>query len=205
MGKELENIIKSVFESRYLKRIQRSGTSLLLGPEIKESIVEHSFYTALFAITLQHLNPKLNLEKLLTMCIIHDLEEVRTGDLNQVNRLYLKEDIEVKAFSDMWKGSSLGKKLTKYHTERHQGKTKEAVASQDCDTLAELILEKEYLEKGIKEATEWMKFTLQRIKTKEAKELGEKIINERNAKWWEEIKNDIRKDHNLPIKDYSKP
>lgn len=194
---ELKNIIKAVFETRYLKRVERSGTALLLGNQLRESIPEHSFYVALFGIVMQHLNPKLNLGKLLTMCIVHDLEEVRTADLNQVNKLYHKQDVEMKAFVDMWQGSKLGNVMIKIHTERHNFKSPEAIASQDCDSLAELILEKEYLNMGYKEASEWMTFTIQRLRTNEGKKIAKAIQNMRLTMWWENIKNEIRVKHGI--------
>jgi len=135
MAEEIKNIIKAYFEARYLKRLKRSGTSLLLGSQIKESVAEHSFYVSLFGIIMHHLNPKLDLAKLLVMCITHDLEEVRTGDLNQVNRIYHTRDVELEAFKDMWKGSKLGEGLIKIHQERHKYLSPEAIASQDCDSL----------------------------------------------------------------------
>ena len=202
MTSELRNIIKAIFEARYLKRVNRSGTSLLLGNQIKESVPEHSFYTSLFGIVMQHLNPKLDSGKLLTMCIIHDLEEVRMGDLNQVNKLYHKDNVEMAAFIDMWKGSLLGDKLIKVHTERSKFETPEAIASQDCDSLAELILEKEYLKLGNKEAEEWMTFTVQRLKTKEGKEIAEAICKVRSTAWWEKIKNQIRSKHGVKRVNY---
>lgn len=202
MDDNLENIVKAFFESRYLKRIKRSGTAILLGSQVKESIPEHSFYVSLFGVIMHHLNPSLDLGKLLTMCVIHDVEEVRTGDLNQVNRVYYEQDPELKAFADMWKGSKLGDTLTRIHTERHSGDTPEARASYDCDSLAELVLEKEYLDLGSKEAKEWMDFTIQRLKTSEGKKIAEVIQKEKSTKWWEEVKNQIRKRHNLPPKKY---
>lgn len=202
MNDEIKGIVKTYFEARYLKRLKRSGTALLLGNQIKESIPEHSFYVSLFGIILHHLNPKLDLAKLLVMCITHDLEEVRIGDLNQVNRIYHKHDMELKAFEDMWRGSKLGEDLIKIHNERHKYETPEAVASQDCDSLAELVLEKEYFNLGVKEAEEWMVFTKQRLKTKEGKEIAEVISNLRTTGWWEEIKNEIRKNHGIAPIDY---
>lgn len=44
---DLPKVIKSIFEARYLKSVQRSGTSLFLGPEVKESVIEHSFFACL--------------------------------------------------------------------------------------------------------------------------------------------------------------
>lgn len=202
MDDEINSILKALFESRYLKRLQRSGTSLLLGPQIKENIVEHSFYTSLLGIVFSYFNPKLDLGKLLVMCIIHDLEEVRIGDLNQINRLYHKKDMELQAFIDMWAGSKLGEKLTAIHKQRHELLSLEAIASQDCDSLAELILEKEYFDLGDKEVKEWIEFTIQRLRTKEGKRLAKAILKARSSAWWEEIKNRIRKNNNIKSKDY---
>lgn len=199
---ELKNIIKSIFEARFLKRIKRSGTSILLGPELSESIPEHTFYTTLWAIVLHSLDTTLDLEKILTMCIIHDLEEVRTGDLNQLNRLYFTQDPELKAFSDMWKGSALGKRLTKFHKERIESKTNEAKAANDSDVLAELIIEKEYYERGTKEAKEWMEFTTKRLRTDLGKKVAKVILKTRMSLWWEEIKNKIREEHGVKPKLY---
>ncbi|HUW24680.1 MAG TPA: HD domain-containing protein [Patescibacteria group bacterium] len=193
----LGEIIKAIFEARYLKRIKRSGTYLILGEEIEESVAEHSFYTSLWALVMHYLNPSLDLAKLLTMCLIHDLEEVRTGDLNQINRLYFTEDREVQAFSDMWADTQLGNKLIAIHQERHKDSSPEARAARDCDTLAELVLEKEYQAKGSKEAEEWIEFTLKRLKTKEGKLIANEIQKHRLAEWWEKIKNDIRKHHKI--------
>ncbi|HUW21495.1 MAG TPA: HD domain-containing protein [Candidatus Bathyarchaeia archaeon] len=201
---ELAEIIKSIFESRYLKRVERSGTSLFLGNEIQESVVEHSFFTCLWALVISHLNPSLDLSKLLTMCLIHDLEEVRIGDLNQINRSYFTQDPEIKAFSDMWKRSQLGKKLTGIHKERHAVSTPESQAAYDADVLSELILEKEYLEKGVKEAKEWIEFTIRRLKTKEGKKIAAEINRHHLAEWWEEAKNAIRKRHGLKPVSYRK-
>jgi len=204
MNRELKNIIKALLEARYLKRVKRAGTELFLGPEVSESVVEHSFYTSLWAIIMHYYNPKLDLGKLATMCLIHDLEEVRTGDLNQVNRLYYSDNPELKAFSDMWKDSKLGENLIEIHKERAEMKTNEALAARDCDTLAELVTEKEYLELGKKEAKEWMGFTLKRLKTKTGKKLAQAVIKARMGEWWEEFKNAIRKRHGIKPINYQK-
>lgn len=203
MNSDLKNIVTALFEARYLKRIQKSGTSVLLGPEVEESIPEHSYYVSLLGIVMHYMNPKLDLGKLLTMCLTHDLEEVRTSDLNLVNKLYHQRDVSIKAFEDMWQGSKLGGKLSELQKERVAKKSLEAVAASDCDTLAELFIEKEYQEKGNTEADEWIEFTKKRLKTSEGKRLAEAISDSKSSQWWEEIKNKIRKKHGIKTVDYS--
>lgn len=206
MKKELREIVKAIFEARLLKRIQRSGTLilLLLGDTIKENVVEHSFYAALIAIVMHHFDQKLDLGKLLIMCLTHDLEEVRTGDLNQVNRLYYDNDPEIEAFRDMWKGSKLGENLTEIHTERHKRRSKEAIAARDCDVLAEIVLEKEYFNAGVMEVKEWMDFHLKRLNTEVGKKIGRMIMSLNYDSWWEEVRNKIRKMHGQKEVDYKK-
>lgn len=201
---EIQNIVISLFEARYLKRIQRSGTSLLLGTAVNETVAEHSFYVSLWAIVYAHLDAEINLGKILTMCLVHDLEEVRTGDLNQINRMYLDaKTTSHSAFADMWQGSDLGNKLVILHNERLENQTKEARAANDCDLLAELVTEKEYLDRGNQEAQEWIEYTQQRLKTEIGRQLAQLVINTRMTKWWEDIKNKIRTQHGLPPKNYA--
>ena len=203
MNDNLENIVKSLFEAKYLRRIKRSGTSVFLGDEVNESIPEHSFYTSLWALVIQKLNPDLDLGKLLTMCIIHDLEEVRMGDLNQLNRLYVKViSSEQKAFADMWAGSNVGKDFQKSHKEWEENKTPEAIAAHECDILAELVTVKEYAQKGNKEAEEWLEATRQRFKTDIAMKLADIVVKTRMSDWWKDIRNTIRKKHGIKPKKY---
>lgn len=203
MNDEIINIVKSVFESRYLKRIPRAGTTTLLGNEVTENIAEHSFYTTLWALVICHLEPKLDPLKVLTMSVIHDLEEVRTGDQHLISSMYLKKtEVDKSAFTDMWKGSALGELLTSLHNERLDNQSPESRASRDADLLAQLVTEKEYQEKGNKEAQEWMEFTLQRITTETGKTLAHQVMQSRMTEWWEEIKNQIREKHGIAKKSY---
>jgi len=65
-----------------------------------------------------------------------------------------------------------------------------------------MVLEKEYLTKGVKEAQEWLEFTAKRLKTKEGRLIAKKIQKQRFGKWLEEIKNQIRKHHQIKPIDY---
>ena len=200
---DLKQVIRALFEARFLKRIKRSGTTLLLGDEVSESVVEHSFYVSLWAVVFIYLEKDLDKGKLLQMCVLHDLEEVRIGDFNKVNDIYIEQKEQNKAFEDMWDGSEIGRELIKIHLERHEGKTREAVVAGECDVLAELVTEKEYAERGVKEAEEWMEFTMQRLKTDTGRKLAKLVLDSRMSGWWEEIKNRIRKKYGVVEKKYN--
>lgn len=80
---DLKQIIQSCFEARYLKRFQRSGNQLFLGNDIHETIVEHSFYVALFGLIISQLHKEVDTWKLLSMCIIHDLADASGKGIHQ--------------------------------------------------------------------------------------------------------------------------
>ena len=92
---ESSNIIKFVCEMMRLKAVPRTGW-LLRGVRDVESVADHSFGVALFAMLLADLAQRQGLEpdveKILRMALLHDLTEARTGDLpNTIKRYFDKE------------------------------------------------------------------------------------------------------------------
>lgn len=74
-----------------LSRTPRSGFAFL--GTGKRSVAEHSFGVAFIALFLKDLcSEQVNGERLLELCLVHDLLETRAGDLNHVNKKYVKVD-----------------------------------------------------------------------------------------------------------------
>ena len=97
----MKNIANLLFEARMLKEIPRSGYHFLgVG---KESVAEHCFSTTFIAYVMSRIEPEIDALKLISMCLIHDLPEARTGDLNTVHKKYVKAD-ETKALADAVEG-----------------------------------------------------------------------------------------------------
>ena len=46
-----------------------------------ESVAEHSWRMSLMALLLRHEFPELDMDKVMSMCLIHDLGEAFTGDI----------------------------------------------------------------------------------------------------------------------------
>ena len=72
----------------FLKKERRLDTIVRFGTHIRlkdESISEHSFHTALYAMILADLEKqfgnKVNVERLLRTALVHDMEECLTGDI----------------------------------------------------------------------------------------------------------------------------
>ncbi len=81
-----------------LKDLPRTGW-VRSGVQDPESVAAHSWGMAVLAL---HFAPKnLDLAKVLAMCIIHDLPEVRVGDLTPHDDVRNKAELEASAMSEL--------------------------------------------------------------------------------------------------------
>ena len=81
-----------------LKDLPRTGW-VRSGVKEPESVAAHSWGMAILAL---HFAPKnLDLAKVLAMCIIHDLPEVRVGDLTPHDDVTNKAELEASAMSEL--------------------------------------------------------------------------------------------------------
>ena len=88
----------NLLEMLELKQLSRTGW-VRSGVENPESVAAHSWGMAVLALSLA---PKeLNLERVLSLCLVHDLPEVRVGDLTPHDDTSNKADLEHKAMSEM--------------------------------------------------------------------------------------------------------
>ncbi|UCG12721.1 MAG: HD domain-containing protein, partial [Deltaproteobacteria bacterium] len=86
----MKAIANLLFEARILKKLPRSGFHFLgVGGE---SVAEHGFLTTFIGYVLAQIAPGLDQLKVLQMCLLHDLSEARTGDLNYVQKQYVAAD-----------------------------------------------------------------------------------------------------------------
>ena len=88
----------NLLEMLELKQLSRTGW-VRSGVENPESVAAHSWGMAVLALRLA---PKdINLERVLSLCLVHDLPEVRIGDLTPHDDTSNKAELEHKAMSDM--------------------------------------------------------------------------------------------------------
>ncbi|MBW2468537.1 MAG: HD domain-containing protein, partial [Deltaproteobacteria bacterium] len=166
---------------KMLKEIPRSGFHFLGSG--KESIAEHTFSTTFIAYVLAQLQPEADALKLISMCLIHDLAEARTGDLNSVHKLYVAAD-EDKALEDTTSGLAFGSAITDLIQEFNQNSSLEARLAHDADQIA-LILELKYLSDiGYTPPDMWLPHVLGRIQTKIAKDITHAIMQTHRDEWW---------------------
>ena len=84
-----------------------------------ESVAEHSFRAALMAYFLRDEFPDADMDKVIKMCLIHDLGECFTGDIPTFDKTKQDEEMEEEALTN-WV-----KELPKYYTVEMQALYKE--------------------------------------------------------------------------------
>jgi putative hydrolase of HD superfamily len=183
----MQSIVNLLFEAGMLKRTPRTGLQFL--GTGSESVAEHAFRVTFIGYVLARMEKDVDEAKLIKMCLLHDLHEARTGDLNYMNKKYVKVD-EKKAIKDLTKGLPFGDDISNSVEEFNSGKSKEALLANDADQLDLILMLKENKDLGNKYADEWISFALKRLKTNTAKELAEKILDTDSTHWWFEDKSD---------------
>jgi putative hydrolase of HD superfamily len=183
----MKNIANFLFEAGMLKRTPRSGFQFL--GTGAESVAEHIFRTCYIGYALAKLAGDVNVDRLIKMCLFHDLPEARTGDLNYVNKKYVDAD-ERKAVDDLARTLPFGTEIREFILEFMEGKTEEARLARDADQLEMILALKEYKDVGNRYADEWLQFSLKRLQTTTAQELAKVILETDSSLWWFSDKGD---------------
>jgi putative hydrolase of HD superfamily len=185
--RRMKNIANFLFEAGMLKRTPRSGFQFL--GTGAESVAEHIFRTTYIGYALGKLATGVNVDRMIKMCLFHDLPEARTGDLNYVNKKYVEAN-ENKAVEDLAQTLPFGSEIRELIQEFIEGKTEEARLARDADQLEMILALKEYKDLGNKYADEWLAFSLKRLQTDSARELAKTILETDSSLWWFSDKSD---------------
>ena len=178
----MHEIVNLLNEIGMLAHLPRSGLGFLGSG--KQSVAEHSFRVALIAYALARLSKDpIDLNKLIMICLLHDLPEARIGDLNYVQKKYVQPRLE-KALEDLSKGSFLGPEIVDWIGEYEKGTTLESKIAHDADQLELILLLKREHELGNLKAADWYQRVRQRIATPMGLELAESIIQTSSDNWW---------------------
>lgn len=183
----MDRIADFLFEAGMLCKTPRSGYQFLGSG--RESVGEHILRAIFIGYALCKLNPLLDEQSVLKMCIFHDLPEARTGDMNYVNKKYVAVD-EAKAVRELTQGLAFGADIQQIINEFNAMETQEARIARDADQIALILQLKEYGDLGNKYADEWIQYALQRLMTEEGKKLANRVIQTDSSNWWFKEKND---------------
>jgi putative hydrolase of HD superfamily len=177
----MNSIANFLFEVGMLSRTPRSGYQFLGSG--KESVAEHILRTVFVGYTLCKMDSSLDELRVLKMCVLHDLPEARTGDMNYVNKKYVNVD-EEKAVLELTESLFFGDDIKAAIDEFNRKETKEALIARDADQIALILQLKECGDLGNKYSEEWINFALQRLNTENGKKLSEKITKTDSSLWW---------------------
>ncbi len=166
-----ERITNFFFEIATLRRLTRSHRQMI--EEVSDNISDHSFRVAVIGMILANLE-NCDENKVLKMCLFHDVVEARTGDANWINQQYL--DIhEEKAQTEQMQGLPIAGQIMQLIKEYEERQTKESIVAKDADLLDQMVLQQEYFYKDKENVERWQNHTLRSIKTESAKILAHKI------------------------------
>ena len=184
MSNKLRAYVNFLHEGGMLAKTPRSGFAFLGSGQ--QSVAEHCYRMALIAIALADLvkdQQKINREKLIMLCLYHDLPETRTGDLNYVNKKYVQV-MEAKAIEDIKSAYPFGNEIYEYCIEFNECKTPEAILAHDADVLELMLVLKQLHEIGNSKAIAWFDNCFRRLKSDTAKKLADEIRVTSSDSWW---------------------
>lgn len=177
----MKSIACLLFQARMLKGIERTGYPFLGAG--RENVAEHSFIISFIAYVMSKMVPEADAQKLVLMCLVHDLPESMTGDLNYVNKKYVIANEEL-AISDTVKDLPFGDDLSKLMLEFNSGKTLESRLAHDADQLALLLDLKHLLDTGYTPPERWIASIQKRLQTETGKTIAKEILTTEKDEWW---------------------
>lgn len=191
MSQPLRAIVNFLFEVGILSKTPRTGFHFLGSG--KQSVAEHTNRTVYVGYVLATMDGTVDVGRVMKMCLLHDLAEARTSDLNYVHQKYTHAD-EHKAIADLTKTLPFGTDILKTLDEYSGKQTREAQLAKDADQIEWILSLKEEIDTGNTRAQTWIANAIQRLKTERAQKLAAEIIKgnsedwfgDRQDKWWVE-------------------
>ncbi len=131
-----ETLLDLLLEAQMLDRIPRSGY-VLRGVANPESVTEHSWHVLFLVWTLGPRAPGVDVGRAVEIALVHDLAELRIGDLPRTAGRYFpagaKKEAEAAAMADVL--SPLPARARELYAEYQEGASLEARLVKACDKL----------------------------------------------------------------------
>lgn len=148
---KIKNLISIFSKAGVLKDIKRTGW-VLKGIQEAESVADHTWRMSFLILLL--VGKKLNRQKLLEMCIIHDFGEIGVGDIKWetgkkvISSPRTKHKDELAALQKIFNNHKDKEKYVKLLKEFNEQKTQEARFLKQIDKLEMILQALEYEQKG---------------------------------------------------------
>jgi len=184
---KVKKLTSFFFEIGTLRKIARSHRQTLLTDDLSDNIASHSFRATIIGYFLAK-EVGADPDKVIKMCLIHDIEESRAGDQNWIHKKYIK------VFEDEIRGEQLGKipnskELLNLSKEYDGKKSLEAKVAKDADLLDQVLLLREYEWMGNKEAKRWLDGGAQgkRMYNQITRQIVKEIYKQKPSLWWHNL------------------
>lgn len=181
MGKKVASLADFLFEVGMLSQTPRSGFFFLGSGQ--QSVAEHVHRAIYAGFVLAMMDGKVDVSKVLKMCLFHDLSEARTSDLNYVHQKYNQRQ-DSKAIQDLAERLEFGPAILKIVAEYEERQTKESLLAKDADNIEWILALKEQVDTGNSRAEAWLHIAVKRLKTGVAKKLAAEIVKTNSDRWW---------------------
>lgn len=183
-----KGVINFLYEVGMLAKTPRSGFFFLGSGD--QSVAEHINRVSYLGFVLSSMSKdSIDMNKVLKMCLFHDIAEARVSDLNYVHQKYNVRK-EHEAVSDLVSAVPFGKDIEEIISEYEKRETKEAKIAKDCDNLEFLLALKEQADIGNERALTWIPPLMKRFLTDEGRAVADGILSTDSDEWWFGNKND---------------
>ncbi|NOQ68122.1 HD domain-containing protein [Patescibacteria group bacterium] len=176
--KNFNKIADFLFEVGTLRNMKRMHCQTL--PQANDTIASHSFEVAIIGMILAKME-NVDENKVLKMCLFHDIAEARTGDANFIHSHYI-EAKEIEATKDQLSDTPIKEDITEILNEYLERKSAESIVAKDADLINQTLLQCNYLKES-EDLARWNRHSAKGLKTKSAKKLA-KTITERSPFEW---------------------
>lgn len=176
-----KKIANFLFEVGILARTPRSGFHFLGTGD--QTVAEHINRVSYVGYLLALMDGRVDISKVLQMCLLHDISETRISDLNYVHQKYVDRK-EGDAHKDITDSIPFGKHMYDLITEYEERKSKESILVKDADNLEWILALKEEVDTGNTRALAWIKPAIKRLKTAPAQAIAKEIMATDSNDWW---------------------
>lgn len=184
MKKSLKRNLEFLYEMGWLRFIPRSWQRFL-NPDF-QNLAEHHLRVAWISLILAKMENVKNTDKIMKMAIMHDIAESRTGDVDYLQRQYVKKDDDM-GMKDILEETLLEDEFLGLWKEYEEKKSIEARIVKDADGLDVDFELKEQESKGNPLRKHWRnsrKFAVRnRFYTKSAKKIWNLIQKSDPHSW----------------------
>ena len=173
------------YEAGSLKRTTRTGWALARMAN-RESVADHSFRTALIAMTLASMvgaDP----DVAATIALLHDLPEARLGDINHLTRKYIDEPKPFRqVIEDQTEGlpPSVRDLIRERAGQWLEQNSAEAHLARDADVIESILHIRESLSERPGLESRWVDYLNSSIRTEVGRKALAEILSTDPDDWW---------------------